>query len=67
MSRMRPPSVPERPVPVVSLDDLRKLLKVCDGKGFLERRDTAILRLMLKPGGMRRTEVASIRLAGVDF
>lgn len=67
MGRMRPPSVPERPVPVVPEDDLRKLLKVCDGKGFLERRDTAILRLMLEPGGMRRAEVCGLRLSDVDL
>ncbi len=34
MRNMKPPSVPETPVPVVSDDDLRKLLKVVDAKDF---------------------------------
>lgn len=67
MARMRPPSVPEKPVPVVPVDDLRKLLRACDGKGFLERRDTAIIRLMLEPGGARRAEVAHLRVDDVDL
>jgi hypothetical protein len=34
MAKMRPPEVPEQPVPVMSDDDLAKLLKVCTGNGF---------------------------------
>ena len=41
MARMKPPSIPEVPVPVVSDDDLRKLLKTCDGSSYEERRDLA--------------------------
>lgn len=67
MARMRSPRVPEKPVPIVPLDDLRMILKACEGKGFLERRDTAIIRLMLEPGGTRRAEVASLRLGDVDL
>lgn len=67
MDRMRPPTVPEKPVPVVRVDDLRRLLKACDSRDFLDLRDTAIIRLMLEPGGMRRSEVAGIRLGDVDL
>jgi integrase len=42
MARMRPPTVPETPVPVLGDDDLRRLLAACDGRGYEERRDAAI-------------------------
>jgi site-specific recombinase XerD len=67
MATMRPPSIPERPVPVVPVDDLRKLLKACEGRDFLELRDAAIIRLMLEPGGMRRAEVAGLNVDSVDL
>ncbi len=41
MVRMRPPAVPEVPVPVVSDDALRKLLKTCEGATFEDRHDVA--------------------------
>ena len=34
MAKMGPPSVPEVPVPVVGDDDLKKLLKTCEGATF---------------------------------
>jgi len=66
MVRMRPPIVPERPVPVLSLDDARRLLKACDGKDFVSRRDTAILRLFLDTG-MRLAELSALRVADIDL
>jgi hypothetical protein len=42
MAHMKPPIVPEQPVPVVPDDGLRRLLKVCEGRDFEARRDTAI-------------------------
>jgi site-specific recombinase XerD len=35
MAAMRPPHVPESPVPVLSVDQLRALLKICEGRGFV--------------------------------
>ncbi len=66
MATMRPPHVPEEPPPVLSDDELRRLLKVCEGTEFAERRDTAILRLFLD-SGMRRGEMAGLRVDDVDF
>jgi site-specific recombinase XerC len=43
MARVKPPIVPEQPVPVVPEDGLRRLLATCDGKSFEERRDTALI------------------------
>jgi site-specific recombinase XerD len=67
MATMRPPTVPAVPVPVVPLDDLRKLLKACEGRDFHALRDTALIRLMLEPGGMRRAEVIGLTLSAVDL
>jgi site-specific recombinase XerC len=43
MPGMSPPKVPEAPVPVLSPDQLRALLKTCDGAGFVERRELTII------------------------
>jgi site-specific recombinase XerD len=64
---MRPPSVPEKMVPVIHIDDLRKLLKACEGRDFHDLRDTALIRLMLEPGGMRRAEVVGLAVGDVDL
>jgi integrase/recombinase XerC len=50
MTKMRPPVVPERPVPVLGEDKARALLKACAGSSFVPRRDTAIVRLFLDTG-----------------
>jgi integrase len=44
------PRLNEHPVPVVPLDDLRLLLHTCDGKTFEDRRDTALIRLLIDTG-----------------
>ena len=36
MLRMRPPQIDEKPVPIVSVDDLRALVDACKGRGFEE-------------------------------
>jgi site-specific recombinase XerD len=66
MAAMKPPTVPETPPDVITDEQLRRLLKTCDGKGFEERRDAAMLRLLLDIG-LRREECAGLRLADVDF
>ena len=54
MERMKPPIVPEQPVDVIHEDDLRRLLKGCDGRHFVARRDSAAIRLWLDTGMPRR-------------
>jgi site-specific recombinase XerD len=66
MRTMRPPHVPEVPVPVLNDDQLRALLKACEGKSFEDRRDTAIARLLIDTG-MRRGELAGMTIEDVDF
>ena len=66
MARMKPPAVPESPPAVLGDDDLRALLKVCEGRGFAERRDMAIVRLLLDTG-LRRAEIAGLRVEDIDW
>src|SRR5215211_6038017 len=66
MARVKPPIVPEQPVPVVPEDGLRSLLATCDGKSFEERRDTALI-LLLVDVGPRRAELMGLRVSDVDF
>lgn len=65
MSRMKPPKVPEPLTPILTEDELRRLLKACDGSGFRERRDMAIIRLLIDCG-LRRAELADLTVADVD-
>ncbi|HTX63490.1 MAG TPA: tyrosine-type recombinase/integrase [Acidimicrobiales bacterium] len=65
MARMHPPIVPEIPVPVIGDDELKKLLATCSGKTFEDRRDLAILRVLID-SGMRLGELAGIKLEDVD-
>jgi site-specific recombinase XerD len=66
MTNVKPPHVPEGEVPVVNDDDLRALLKACEGAGFDQRRDTAILRLFIDCG-LRLAEVTHLTTEDVDF
>src|SRR5688572_28352791 len=66
MVNMHPPLVPEQPVPVLSLDDLRALLKTCEGARFEDRRDAAIIRL-LADTGIRRGELAGLTVGDVEI
>jgi site-specific recombinase XerD len=66
MKRMKPPQVPETPVPVLSDDQIKALLKTCTAKAFADRRDQAILRLLLD-SGMRNSECVGINRAEIDW
>jgi site-specific recombinase XerD len=65
MAKMRPPTVPEQPVPVLGEQQLRTLFAVCAGKDFDARRDTALL-MMLLDAGPRRSELLGMRLDDID-
>jgi len=66
MRRMRPPHVPEEPVPILSEGQLRSLFKACEGRLFEDRRDMAIVSLFLDTG-MRRAELAGLETSDIDF
>jgi len=66
MAHMKAPTVPEQPPPVLPEDDVHRLFRACAGSGFTERRDTAVIRLLLDTG-LRRAELAGLTLDDVDF
>jgi site-specific recombinase XerD len=66
MANMRPPKVPDPVTPVLTEDDVHALLATCKGRGFEDRRDTAIIRL-LDDTGMRRGELAGLTLDDIDL
>jgi site-specific recombinase XerD len=66
MARMKPPAVPDKPIPVVPEDALRGLLAACAGKSFEARRDTAMITFLIDTGA-RRGEIAGLRIADLDF
>jgi site-specific recombinase XerD len=66
MRTMRAPQLPEVEVPVIPNDALKKLLKACAGKGFEERRDTAIIMMFLDTGA-RLSELTNRLQAALDL
>lgn len=66
MARMKPPAIPETPVPIIGPDEFRALLRTAEGKDFTARRDTAIL-LFLYDTGARRSEVAGMTTEDVKL
>ncbi|MBV9384562.1 MAG: phage integrase N-terminal SAM-like domain-containing protein, partial [Streptosporangiaceae bacterium] len=65
MAKMRRPIIPEQPVPVLSDDEVRRLLDGCTGRDFRNRRDAAIIRLFLDTG-MRLEGMAGLRYSADD-
>lgn len=65
-TRMRPPLVPEQPVPVIAAEKLTALLATCTGKDFVARRDLAILGVLIDTG-MRVGECAGLGTGNVDL
>lgn len=66
MAKMSPPKLTEKPVPVLKLDDIRKLFDSLTGSDFPARRDTAIIRVLFDTG-MRCAECADIETDDVDL
>jgi site-specific recombinase XerD len=66
MLGVKPPQVPENPPPVLSERDVTKLLAVCQGRSFMDRRDAAIIRFLIDTG-CRRGEVAGLLVADINL
>ncbi|MBM0203224.1 tyrosine-type recombinase/integrase [Micromonospora sp. STR1s_5] len=63
---IRTPPPNQTHTPVLSLDDIRKLLATCSGRGFADRRDAAIIYLFAD-GGLRLAEAAGLGVDDVDL
>lgn len=66
MARIRPPMVPDKPVPIVVNDQVKLLLATCKGRDFQSRRDLAVLSLLFDTG-IRRSECSSLLLTDLDL
>jgi integrase/recombinase XerC len=66
MRSMKPPHVPEKLVPVISEELIKKVLAGCAGRDLLSRRDTALIRLLWDTGA-RLSEVGMLTVADVDL
>ncbi len=66
MEKLNPPSPAAKPVPVLSDDDLAALLKACTGKDFNDRRDEAMVRVLLDCG-LRVSELCGLTVSTVDL
>jgi site-specific recombinase XerD len=66
MQRMRGEEVPESDAPVLSDQEQKALLDACRGDEFEDRRDMAILGLMIDTG-LRRQEIAAITIDDIDL
>lgn len=64
--RLELPVPLDPPVPVLPDEDLTVLLKSMSSNSFLDRRDTAMVRLLLD-SGLRRAELISIDLDDLDL
>ncbi|MGH3876806.1 MAG: tyrosine-type recombinase/integrase [Actinophytocola sp.] len=66
MQRIPQPKPGTKLIPVVADDEMAALLATCAGKSFLDRRDTAIIRLLFDTGG-RLTETAMLDLDDLNM
>lgn len=64
MEKLSPPSPAAKPVPVLTDDDLAALLKACSGKDFNDRRDEAMVRVLLD-SGLRVGELCGLTVSTI--
>ena|SRR5689334_12660924 len=63
---LRPPKADSKVVHALSDDELKRLIKACQGKALQDRRDEAIARLMAETG-MRASEVIGLQVSDVSL
>lgn len=60
LENVDPPKVASRPTDPLTDDELKALLKTCSGNTWVDRRDTAIIRILMD-NGMRVSGLAGLR------
>jgi integrase len=63
---MKPPKLDVKVVPVLSQNELRALVKACEGTEFRDRRDEALVRLLAETG-IRAGEAIALKVADLDL
>ena len=66
LNGMKPPSVPQKLVPVIPDSDYARLIQSCQGKRITDIRDWAIIGF-IRSTGARRSEVANLKLTDIDL
>jgi site-specific recombinase XerD len=66
MATLSPPMPKDKPVPVLTDDELTRLLKACQGKTLADRRDEAAVRMLLDCG-LRVSELCGLTVDGLDL
>lgn len=65
MAKMKPPKVPLDPPAVLTEQEVRNLLKACDGNDFVNRRDAAIISLFYDTG-LRLSELVNLKAESTE-
>jgi site-specific recombinase XerD len=66
MERVKQPKTTKKLIPIIRDDDTKKVLDTCKGKGFVQLRDEAIIRLYYNTGA-RLSEVGNLQLDDIDL
>jgi site-specific recombinase XerD len=66
MANMKPPKVAESPPAILPDDAVKAWLDACEGNTFRDRRDNAILRMLLDTG-LRASELLAIQMEHIDW
>jgi site-specific recombinase XerD len=66
MDGLKAPKPTTKPVPVIPDDGLKALVRACQGRDTLDRRDEAILRLLIDTG-VRVSELTGLQVEDVDM
>jgi site-specific recombinase XerD len=66
MRRIPPPRVPDEPLEVLEMDEVAELLKACRGRTFEDRRDAALIRLLIDTG-VRLGGAISMKVRDLDL
>lgn len=66
MAIVKSPHVPEKPAAMITTEQLEQLIKGCDGKLFIDKRDVALIS-MYADTGARLAELARLELDAVDL
>lgn len=66
MAGLAAPTAKAKPVPVLSDEQLAALMKACAGKDFRDRRDEALIRVLLD-AGVRVSEACGLTVDGIDL
>ena len=66
LAGLKPPKIAAKVVEALTDDQLRRLIKACQGKSLRDRRDEAIVRLMAETG-LRAGEVVALAVTDVDL